>query len=752
MTVSRHNRLFLLLLPALGLIFAFALRVHDLGDFNMNWDEGYSNWIVDLPFDEMIETTARDVHPPLYYLTLRGAQTAFGENEFSLRYPSVLLGVLTVAAIFALGRLVGGYRVGLLALVLLALARANIDIAQLMRMHILATLFSTGGLWATVRLFQNPRRRGASVMYVLCVAGALYSFYLAVILPVATNLAFLVVWWRRGFPRDFALSWVGLQVVAAVLFLPWAVYAVGLMHGWNAEQDTSFLFFLQVYFVVLTAGVSTFWSNYIPAVILTLLVLLGGAALISRQREQRDPLILMLASILTPVLVVFLLTLPIHNLGRPLAARYLVLTAGGFTVLAAWTIIVVARRNQLIGLVSGVLIFGIAGVGLWETHETRVRRDLFVSLADTLEAHRHPDDAVLLYNDRAWTVFEAEYDGAWVGVPGEAPVDPAYAEFLLTPLWDASDALWLVEHPLASENDPSRHIVAWLDENATAAQSWTFNENTLTLYARTDTRAESLDALAPDYALPSAPLDAEIGLLDVTQPLYRYPTGDSIQLATLWDESHPDTVTFALENGDAQYTFEVAIESPRQQIGLPVTPDIAGGRYTLALTAPTRLTLGTVNVVSTVPDVDGDEDAITHRLDWRFGEHITLVGYDINTTTLDAGERIIVDLYWRTDALLDERYKVLVYALGDFNPQTETPLWGQHDTEPRDWTFPTNQWRTDVLIQDRKGFDIYAYTPPGDYQIGVVVYGLVDGQRLLIIDADGNPLGDMATMTTVIVE
>ena len=153
------------------LLLGYFLRVYTLGDFDFNWDEGYSNWIVSLPYGEMIQTTAADVHPPLYYQMLRVTQSFAGSGEFVNRYPSALLGVITLALTYGLGRSVGGHWVGVIAALLLAISRASIDIAQLSRMHMIAAMFATGGLWMTVLVWRNPRRLWPSVFYILCIAG-----------------------------------------------------------------------------------------------------------------------------------------------------------------------------------------------------------------------------------------------------------------------------------------------------------------------------------------------------------------------------------------------------------------------------------------------------------------------------------------------------------------------------------------------------------------------------------------------------
>jgi mannosyltransferase len=140
------------------LLLAFGLRVWLLADTNLNWDEGYSAWISRLSLPVLADTTARDVHPPLYYLTLRLGTAAFGDGEFALRFGSVIVGLMMIALTYRFGRAVGGDVVGMIAALLLALARSNVHISQLARMHVLAAALVTLALWGAVILWRNPSR------------------------------------------------------------------------------------------------------------------------------------------------------------------------------------------------------------------------------------------------------------------------------------------------------------------------------------------------------------------------------------------------------------------------------------------------------------------------------------------------------------------------------------------------------------------------------------------------------------------
>lgn len=86
------------LLLAYCLLFALALRAWEPDRWSLWYDEAYCWWVASqVPLGEMLRLSAREVIPPLYYLLLRLWIPLAGATEVALRWPSVLLGVLTVA-------------------------------------------------------------------------------------------------------------------------------------------------------------------------------------------------------------------------------------------------------------------------------------------------------------------------------------------------------------------------------------------------------------------------------------------------------------------------------------------------------------------------------------------------------------------------------------------------------------------------------------------------------------------------------
>ena len=158
------------LLLALFVLLAFALRVLRLDFQPLWWDEGYSVWFATHPLGQMASLTAQDIHPPLYYALLHGWTGLFGAGPVSLRLLSVLFGVLAVPAIYLAGRRMLSRRAALIAAFLLAISPLHVYYSQEVRMYGLVALLSIGVLvaawacWSGESAAESARAGKASEM------------------------------------------------------------------------------------------------------------------------------------------------------------------------------------------------------------------------------------------------------------------------------------------------------------------------------------------------------------------------------------------------------------------------------------------------------------------------------------------------------------------------------------------------------------------------------------------------------------
>jgi 4-amino-4-deoxy-L-arabinose transferase-like glycosyltransferase len=114
------------------------------------------------------------------------------------------------------------------------------------------------------------------------------------------------------------------------------------------------------------------------------------------------------------------------------------------------------------------------------------------------------------------------------------------------------------------------------------------------------------------------------------------------------------------------------------------------------------------------------------KSDARFGDHILLDGYTLSTPQVRPGDILQLDLFWRTGALLSERYKVFVHVLDQAGK-----IIAQTDREPGGGQQATTNWEANEMIVDRYGVLIPDAAPPGTYAIEIGLYGF-DGTRLSV--------------------
>jgi 4-amino-4-deoxy-L-arabinose transferase-like glycosyltransferase len=757
-----------------GLILvAFGLRILGLTDHSIWWDEGISVWLARMPLLEAVRWTAGDVHPPLYYVVLGIWYRVAGEGVFVMRYPSVLASVLTVALIARLGRRLQGCQrgaafphVGLLAAGFLSVSRFSIRWAQEVRMYALAAMWATAALSSAVRLWRRPGR-SAWLTHVVATVAGLFTLYLNATVLAVTNLGFLVLWLKDR-DRRRARRWITAQAAVLAFLAPWLAYALPRMHSWSSDQAFGLAFFAKLYTTMLAVGTPLDLEAVLP---LTLTALAGlTAGLIALAQRAHAPvawasLTMLLAGVLLPPATVAIVSLPglRFYFSRPLVPRYLLPLSACYYALLAWGLAALEGiQPARIGRALSVFFTAVALIGavrgLESFYPGRTATDDYLTIAGTLEAHRRPEDAVLLYVDRDWPIFVAHYPGPRNDLAYGARWDAGKAAAMLAPIWEAHEAVWLVTTPEAQQADPQQHVRQWLEARAAAREVVVTGQNTLTFYARTEARAERRGTLVPDFD-PPAGVSTPFGLRGAATPLSRYRTGDTVHLALYWTHAPDADVQVVLEGPSGGEVTPLDVppvpSTPgviRRLVSIPLTPELEGGTYRIVVRPRTGspIGVGTFTLIEATAGTTASPDEIPNAVRYRLGESIRLIGYALPQADVHPGGSIPLTLYWRTDEVLDRRYKVFTHLVGDtFNARTETFLWGQQDNEPGQGQAPTSRWAPETVISDPYQIPIDPDAPPGIYTIQVGMYGLVDGVRLPVVGPEGQVADGAISLTTI---
>ncbi|MDP2937569.1 MAG: glycosyltransferase family 39 protein [Dehalococcoidia bacterium] len=215
--VKAEGRLRHLLYAGPVLLLAFALRAFRLDGQSLWYDEGNSAALATRSISQIVSGAAADIHPPLYYILLSWWSQIGGASEFSLRFLSVVFGLLLVAVIYKLGQKLFLSQAGLAAAGIAAVSPFLVYYSQEARMYAQgAFLCALAGLFF-VKALEKDRYWPA---YTLTATAALYTQYYALGVILAFNVFFvLALMWRSE--RSLWLRWLVANLMVAALYLPW---------------------------------------------------------------------------------------------------------------------------------------------------------------------------------------------------------------------------------------------------------------------------------------------------------------------------------------------------------------------------------------------------------------------------------------------------------------------------------------------------------------------------------------------------
>lgn len=352
------------------------LRLGNLAEQSLWWDEVVSWQQSRLGLGELFAATARDNYPPLQNILIHYSMLAFGETEFGIRLPSALIGIANVVAIYWLGTLFGTRRTGLIAAALLALSTYHVWYSQEGRMYALMALSATLYAGCALQFWRRPGGLWATLS-TLAATALLYSHPYGALTwgAIAAGLAAPALW-QREFGRVFRFAL--LQLVPLILFIPWALVLLNRAAVIDAQgfwiPPVSPWLVLQ-YIVALLSGPFLFAA-------------LGVGARLAIKPPLPEGLVLLACWIVLPLLAGIALSLLIEPL---LVARYLIGTLPAMLVLIA---IGFSRSNLL--AFAGLTAAGVSGFFF-----VPEPRDDLRSVAKVLTAELGPTDCVMTTADAA---------------------------------------------------------------------------------------------------------------------------------------------------------------------------------------------------------------------------------------------------------------------------------------------------------------------------------------------------------------
>jgi 4-amino-4-deoxy-L-arabinose transferase-like glycosyltransferase len=693
-----------------GLLLGFALRLHHLGAESLWYDETVSVHLARKSIPDMIAHTTGDIHPPGYYLLLHlwqqiTAPTLAHGLEFLYAWPSLLAGVLLLALIYALGRRLFDPPTALIGMWLAAVNPFQLWYSQEVRMYTIGATLALLCLWAALRFVDRRNPARWLVVYALGAAMGMYTLYYFAFWLVGVNVIVLWLLWRNERRNRAIAAWLGAQLAALLIFLPWLPIFVRQavdppVPPWRTPWDSAAacLASLAETLAALVVGqsppahVNWPWALLVAAVIVVVFAIVLTANIQRRtdtnkangeQRlaprsspltpDFRSGLLLTFTVVFLPILQLYLLTAfvtPVYHV------RYVFLYAPLFGLMPALGIRLAWQWQRLAAV--GALLFWLAisaaaMFSFW--YDPFYRADDHRGAVAALAEQWRPGDAILVNAGWIYPILTTYWPTQPIGVDGVAP--PALAQ--ITRLPDFVQA-----H--AADRDFFMRPTLVRGGSIDGPQSLGWSASTSDFFAIS--AVDAIDGLA--------------ALAEKSQRLWHYRLYDTV--------SDPNGVLRRWLDD----RMRLLGESP-----------VSGRDY------------GLVQLFA--PPHPPDESALPAPV--CFGEQICLYGYAQNATVA-AGSLLYLPLRWRAAMPLpDLAVSVRLYdRAGQRTAQADAPFL------PR-----SSDWQPGATQLQSFALPVAVSTKPGHYTLELVVYRGEDGTALPLPDSDQTVAGQRLRLGEVTV-
>ena len=302
---------------------ATAARLWTLGDKNIWLDEAASWTEATSPLQRMFGSVAGDVHPPLYYLMLKGWVAIAGDSAIAMRTPSVIFGVVVILLSWQLAGRWLTEPVRTLTIAWLALSPHLVFFAQEARMYAPATAAVLVAALGYRRWVESDfHNRTALATVTVAMIAALYLHYFTVLFLVALWVHLLLIGNRRPWG-----DWLLAHAAMTLAYLPWIAVLAGQLHrGQPWRQSLTLIQYPAQVFVLLAefaAGFHLRWTVVIAIafLVIAIVIIRGWLSLVSAtttERREQDVFLVLTCGV--PV-VLSLAALPVT--GHMTLSRYL---------------------------------------------------------------------------------------------------------------------------------------------------------------------------------------------------------------------------------------------------------------------------------------------------------------------------------------------------------------------------------------------------------------------------------------------
>ena len=330
-------------------------EIHTINESNPN-----------IPFSEVYQTIiSGEQMPPLYFYTVYFLFKLFGYSTFVVRIYSAIIGVVSLYAMYILGREMMNKKTGLIAAMLLCVNYFHLFYSQESRPYIFLLLFTILSFYRLLLYIKNPVRKNAILFGVFSALMLHFHFFgLFVLFSQYLILLFFLLLSEKENRVKFFINSLISGVIVLVLFapaLPILINITKIKEFWipAPTQDSYTLIFKE------------FFGN--SELILTLLVIITIFYFLRLSKEKDFPLkyyavvqnktILSFVIIMPWVLIVVLIPLIRSYMAVPmLISRYFIVLLPAIILLIAIAITQFRHKILLFSILATFVIFSMTDI------------------------------------------------------------------------------------------------------------------------------------------------------------------------------------------------------------------------------------------------------------------------------------------------------------------------------------------------------------------------------------------------------
>ena len=187
-------------------------------------DEAWTSLISQLPYSDMLKTTAADFHPPGYYTIVELVYKFLPPTEIATRSISIIFYLLTLFMVYKLASFVRGKLFGLLSAAVVALNPIFFTYAFEARNYTMFAFAATGSVYFLIELSKKFTWQ-RTVGFILFSALGIYTHYYMFFVLAGQGIYILL------YDRQILLKMIGAYFAVAFLYLPWIPFLAGQLNS-----------------------------------------------------------------------------------------------------------------------------------------------------------------------------------------------------------------------------------------------------------------------------------------------------------------------------------------------------------------------------------------------------------------------------------------------------------------------------------------------------------------------------------------